>query len=146
MSHILIDSEGWMCEDFTHSMISLNKNELEALRILWERGELKPADIQAHFSWSIENATLRSVLVNLVEKGYITRKLQGKAFYYAACIPKATLLETTMQSLARVFAGGSTRELVAQLVETTDIKPSDLKLISQTAAGASRQKAKKKST
>ena len=126
-------------------MISLNKNELEALRILWERGELKPADIQAHFSWAIENATLRSVLVNLVEKGYITRKLQGKAFYYAACVPKATLLETTMQALARVFAGGSTRELIAQLVETSDIKPADLKLISQTAAGVSR-KAKRKST
>ena len=135
-----------MCEHFTHSMISLNRNELEALRILWERGELKPADIQAHFSWAIENATLRSVLVNLVEKGYITRKLQGKAFYYAACIPKATLLETTVQALARVFAGGSTRELVAQLVETTDIKPADLKLISQTASGVSRQKAKRKST
>jgi predicted transcriptional regulator len=126
-------------------MISLNKNELEALRILWERDESKPTDIQAHFSWSIENATLRSVLINLVEKGYVTRKLQGKAFYYSARIPKATLLETTVQGLARVFAGGSTRELVAQLVETSDIKPADLKLISQTAAGVSR-KAKRKST
>jgi len=127
-------------------MISLNQNELEALRILWERGELKPADIQARFSWSIENATLRSVLVNLVEKGYITRKLQGKAFYYAAGIPKATLLQTAMRALARVFAGGSTRELIAQLVETSDIKPGDLKLIQQTAAGISRPKARKKST
>jgi len=142
----MIDNECWMCEHFTHPVISLNKNELEALRILWEKGELKPADIQARFSWSIENATLRSVLVNLVEKGYVTRKLQGKAFYYAACVPKATLLETTMQALARVFAGGSTRELVAQLVETSDIKPSDLKLISQTATGVSRQKGKRKST
>ena len=127
-------------------MISLNKNELEVLRILWERGELKPADIQAHFSWVIENATLRSVLVNLVEKGYIVRELQGKAFYYAACIPKSTLLQTTMQALARVFAGGSTRDLVAQLVETSDIKPADLKVINQTASGLSRQKTKKKPT
>src|SRR5258708_37650009 len=110
VSHIMIDSKVHLCEHFTHSMISLNKNELEALRVLWERGELKPADIQARFSWSIENATLRSVLVNLVEKGYITRKLQGKAFYYAACIPKASLLQTTMQALAQVYAGGCTRE------------------------------------
>src|SRR5260221_2394753 len=127
--HIMIDSKVHLCEHFTHSMISLNKNELEALRVLWERGELKPADIQARFSWSIENATLRSVLVNLVEKGHITRKLQGKAFYYAARIPKATLLQTMMHTLARVFAGGSHKELVAQLVETADIKPADVKLI-----------------
>ena len=63
-------------------MISLHQNELEALRILWEGGELKPAEIQAKFSWPIDNGTLRSALENLVEKKHITRKQQGKAFYY----------------------------------------------------------------
>jgi predicted transcriptional regulator len=125
-------------------MISLNQNELEALRILWERGELKPAGIQTHFSWPIENATLRSVLVNLVGKRHIIRRLQGKAFFYAARVPKATLLQTAMQTLARVFAGGSHQELVVQLMETSDIKPADLKLIRQTAAGLSSKKTKKK--
>ena len=126
-------------------MISLNQNELEALRILWGRGELKPAEIQAHFSWPIENATLRSVLVNLVGKQHVTRRLQGKAFFYAARVPKATLLQTMMQTLARVFAGGSHQELVVQLMETSDIKPADLKLIRQTAAGLASKKAKRKS-
>jgi len=125
-------------------MIELNQNELEALRILWERGELKPAEIQAHFSWPIENATLRSVLVNLVRKKHITRKLQGKAFFYSARVPKSTLLHTVMQTLARVFAGGSHHELVTQLVETADLKAADLKIISQTAAGMPPKKGKSK--
>lgn len=115
--------------------ISLNSNELEALRILWENGALKPAQIQSRFSWPIENATLRSVLVNLVEKGHINRRLQGKAFYYEARVAKASLLQTMMRNMARIFAGGSSQELVAQLVETGDIKPADLKLLRQTAAG-----------
>jgi predicted transcriptional regulator len=127
------------------AMISLNPNELEALRILWENGGLKPAEIQAHFSWPIENATLRSVLVNLVEKQHVSRKLEGKAFYYAARIPKATLLQNLMEHLARVFAGGSPRELVAQLVETADIKPADLKLLRETAQATTAQKGKRKS-
>lgn len=126
-------------------MTSLNQKELEALRILWEQGELKPAEIQAHFSWPIENATLRSVLVNLVENKHITRRLQGKAFFYAALVPKATLLQTMMHTLARVFAGGSHRELVVQLMETSDIKPADLRLIRKTAAGLSSKKTKRKS-
>jgi len=123
-------------------MISLNQNELEALRILWEEGALKPADIQARFSWPIENATLRSVLVNLVEKKHATRKLQGKAYLYAARIPKATLLQTLMRHLAHVFAGGSPRELVAQLVETADIRPADLALLREAAAETSTTKRK----
>jgi predicted transcriptional regulator len=126
-------------------MISLNENELEVLRILWEQGELKPAEIQARFSWSIENATLRSVLVNLVEKKHVVRRMQGKAFFYAARIPKANLLESLVQNLARVFAGGSPKELVAQLVETADIEPADLQLLREAAAGStakSRRKSK----
>ncbi len=126
-------------------MISLNQNELEALRILWERGKLKPAEIQSHFSWPIENATLRSVLVNLVEKKHVARKLQGKAFFYAVRVPKATLLQNLMQHLARVFAGGSNQELVAQLVETADINPADLMILRQTAAGTTPPKNKRKS-
>ena len=125
-------------------MINLNQNELETLRILWEQGELKPAEIQSHFSWPIENATLRSVLVNLVEKGHIARNLQGKAFHYTARVPRATLLQKMMQTVARVFAGGSHQELVAQLVETGDIKPDDLKSIRRTAVGGSSPKTKRK--
>ena len=130
-----------MCVNISHMRtISLNQNELEALRILWEGGDLKPAEVQSRFSWPIENATLRSVLVNLVEKGHITRKLQGKAFLYGACVKKKTLLQNMIQTMARVFAGGSSQELVAQLVETGDIKPEDLDLIRHTAS----QKGKRK--
>ena len=125
-------------------MISLNENELEVLRILWEKGELKPAEIQAHFSWSIENATLRSILVNLVEKKHVARRLQGKAFFYAARVPKASLLQNLTQRLARVFAGGSHKALVAQLVETADIQPADLQLLRQAAAESSASKSKRK--
>ena len=124
---------------------SLNRNELETLRILWEKGDLKPADIQAGFSWPIENATLRSVLVNLVRKKYVTRKLQGKAFYYAAQVPRTTLLQNFLNHLAEVFTGGSHRELVAQLVETGDIQPSDLAVIRQAAEGSASTKSKRKS-
>lgn len=124
-------------------MISLNDNELEALRILWELGPLKPADIQANFAWPIENATLRSVLVKLVKKKHITRTLQGKAFFYAARVPKATLFQTAAQTLARIFAGGSHKQLVAQLLETSDITPPDLELLRK-AASAPEKKPKRK--
>jgi BlaI family transcriptional regulator, penicillinase repressor len=120
---------------FSHvDLTSLNRNELEALRILWERGPLKPAEIQTHFSWPIENATLRSVLVNLVDKNHVTRRLRGKAFHYAARVSKATSLKTTMRTLANVLAGGSHRELVVQLIETADINPADLDAIREAAA------------
>jgi len=125
---------------------TLSPNELEVLRILWEGKGRKPAEIQEEFSWPIENATLRSTLVNLVEKGHVTRSLQGKAFFYSARVQKATLLQATMQTLARVFSGGSTQELVAQLVETGEIAPADLEIIRQAAAGRQPKTRKKSSS
>lgn len=122
----------------------LSKNELEVLRILWERKELKPAEIQEAFSWPIENATLRSILVNLVNEGHVTRSLHGKAYRYAARVPKATLLQATSRALARVFSGGSTKELLMQLVETEDIKPSDLEFIRAAASARTTKSGKKK--
>jgi BlaI family transcriptional regulator, penicillinase repressor len=127
------------------SPILLNQNELEALRVLWEHGELKPAEIEGRFSWTIENATLRSVLVNLVEKKQVRRRRQGKAYYYSAVAPKATTLQGMVETLKRVFAAGSSRALVTQLVETGDIKPSDLNAIRE-AAGKSRANKSKRST
>ena len=125
-------------------MDSLNRNELEALRILWDETSLKPAEIQSRYTWEIDNGTLRSVLANLVEKGHVTRKLNGKAYLYSARVPKQTLLKNMMTSLARVFAGGSPQQLVAQLVETGDIKPADLKFL--TEAAQSPKKSRKKAS
>lgn len=104
----------------------LNQNELETLRILWDKGESKPADIEGQFSWPIENATLRSVLMNLLRKRQVSRRREGKAYFYAARVPKKTLLQSMMGRLAEVFAGGSHRELVAQLVESGELKREDL--------------------
>jgi predicted transcriptional regulator len=123
--------------------VPLNQNELEALRILWEKGALKPAEIQSHFSWPVENATLRSVLLNLVEKGQATRKQRGKAFFYEARVKKTALLQNMLHSLARVFAAGSKQELIAQLVRTGDIKPEDLEVIRRTIAESTTEEEKR---
>jgi predicted transcriptional regulator len=123
--------------------VPLNQNELEALRILWEKGGLKPAEIQSHFSWPVENATLRSVLLNLVDKGQVTRKLRGKAFFYEARVKKTALLQNMLHSLARVFAAGSKQELIAQLVRTGDIKPEDLEVIRRTIAESTTEEKKR---
>ena len=76
----------------------------------------------------------------------LTRKLRGKAYFYAARVPKAALLQSAIRRLAFVFAGGSRRELVAQLVEAGELSPEDLHLLRQTAAGNAPAKNRRKPT
>ena len=59
-------------------MSRFTQGELEVMRILWEHGELKPAEIHAHFPRKINNPSLRSYLAILLEKGHVVRAPGGK--------------------------------------------------------------------
>lgn len=117
----------------TSHVDDLNRNELEALRILWEKGQLKPGEIQREFGWAIENATLRSVLRVLVDKGLAGREKVGKAFVYQAKASQRGLLSSMVGRLSQVFAGGSAAALVAQLMEIEKLSAADVAELRQVA-------------
>ena len=107
-------------------MDSLNRNELEALRILWDVGELKPPDVEAQFAWDIDNGTLRSVLKVLMNKGLVARRKSGKAYYYKAARSREGVLSRVARQMAHVFANGSTAGLIAELIKSEPLSPGEL--------------------
>ena len=117
----------------------LNPAELEILGILWDRAPLKPAEIAGAFSRPIENATLRSTLVGLVEKGLLKRERVGKAFFYKpARTPRAVRRKLT-ERLASVFASGSRLGLIAQLIQDEKLTPEQLRELEELARNKSTQ-------
>jgi predicted transcriptional regulator len=114
-------------------MSDLNRNELEALRVLWDADELKPAEIEARFGWTIDNGTLRSILRGLVDKGHVSRKKSGKVFLYKARRSRAGVLSKMAKALADAFSGGSTAGLIAQLIEAERLSPSELEELKRVA-------------
>src|ERR1700678_3088177 len=59
-------------------MPPLTPGELKLMRLLWEHGEMKPADLQGRFSEPIKNPALRFYLTTLLEKGHVTRRKAGR--------------------------------------------------------------------
>ena len=108
-------------------MTDFREAELEALRILWEAEEpLKPADIQSGFSWEIDNGTLRSTLAVLVEKGHVTRKKKGKAFFYRPKSSREKMMSQVAGRLARFFTGGSAASFITQLIQTEKLSKEEI--------------------
>lgn len=107
-------------------MAQLNRNELETMRVLWEKGSLKPAEIQDDFAWPIENATLRSVLRVLMDKGLVARRKIGKAYYYRAKASRRSVLRNMAQRMAHVFTGGSAADLIAQLIKSEKLSKKEI--------------------
>ena len=107
-------------------MIKLNENELEVLRLLWQTQPRKPAEIQADFGWDIDNGTLRSVLVAMVDNGLLKRKKDGKAFVYSARVRRETLLRRMVGRIADVFSDGSTGKLLMELASIEKLSSEDI--------------------
>jgi len=116
-------------EEHTTIPLDLNRNQLEALRILWDEAGLKPAEIQERFAWPLNNATLRSVLRVLMRQGYVIRVKRGKAFYYQTVAPRNELLKHTAARMAEVFADGTLGGLVAAIVKQGGLSKDELKLV-----------------
>jgi BlaI family transcriptional regulator, penicillinase repressor len=100
--------------------------ELEVIQVLWEHGSLKPAEIQEKFPRPIKNETLRSALRVLLEKGHVTRRLSGKAYYYEARTPRQGTFKRMSRRLADLFCGGSPAALISQLIQSEKLSPEDI--------------------
>lgn len=109
--------------------------ELEILGILWEEAPLKPAQIAESFSRPIENATLRSTLVGLVEKGFLKREQVGKAYFYKPTRTPRAVRRKLTERLASVFAAGSRMGLIAQLIEDEKLTPEQVRELEKIAKG-----------
>ncbi|WP_165227816.1 BlaI/MecI/CopY family transcriptional regulator [Aquisphaera insulae] len=100
--------------------------ELKVMRLLWEHGEMKPAELQGRFPEPIKNPALRSYLTILVEKGHVTRKKVGKAYVYRAATRPRSALRTMLDELVDAYCGGSARALVMNLIRSEKLSAEEL--------------------
>jgi len=96
---------------------------------------MKPSELQTHFQKPIKNPALRSYLSILVEKGHISRRKKGKAFYYRAVTRRRTAFRNTVRELADAYCDGSARKLLLSLIESEKLSESELLELKRLADG-----------
>ena len=109
--------------------------ELKVMRLLWEHGELKPAELQARFPEPIKNPALRSYLTTLLEKGHVTRRRVGKAFYYKAATRSRSAFRTMLGELVDAYCGGSVQALVMNIIKAERLSEDELLELKRLADG-----------
>ena len=100
--------------------------ELKVMRLLWAHGRLKPSELQGLFPEPIKNPALRSYLTTLLEKGHVTRRLEGKAYYYKAATRSRSGLRTMLGELVDGYCGGSVQSLVMNIIRMEKLSEEDL--------------------
>jgi BlaI family transcriptional regulator, penicillinase repressor len=100
--------------------------ELKVMRLLWEHGELKPAELQKHFPEPIKNPAIRSYLTTLLEKGHVTRRLVGKAYLYKPATRPRSAFRSMLIELVDVYCGGSVEALVMNIIKSERLSEDEL--------------------
>lgn len=107
-------------------MSRFTEGELRVMRLLWEHGELKPGELQERFPEPIKNPALRSYLTTLLEKGHVTRRKVGKAYYYKAATRSRSAYQSMLKELVNAFCGGSVQALVMNIIRSEKLGEDEL--------------------
>jgi predicted transcriptional regulator len=103
------------------------------MRILWEHGELKPSQIQEKYGRPIKNAALRFQLKVLLEKGHVTRRKVGRAYYYKSVTARQGAFKKMARRMAEIYCRGSAAGLIAELVKTEKLTEDEIRQLQQLA-------------
>jgi predicted transcriptional regulator len=83
---------------------------------------------------ALKDSTIRTVLRNLEEKGYVTHKVEGRTFVYRPADSRRNVAVQGAQQLIERFCGGSVEEFLVGLVDNQVLQPKQLQRLADKIA------------
>jgi BlaI family transcriptional regulator, penicillinase repressor len=90
---------------------------------------------------ALKDSTIRTILRNLEEKGYVTHRVEGRTFVYRAVDTPRNVAVQAAQQLIDRFCGGSVEELLVGLVDNQVLEPQQLQRLADKIASRKEKKA-----
>jgi BlaI family penicillinase repressor len=103
--------------------------EHELLTILWTHGEMTAAGVRTYVARKLKDATIRTVLRRLEEKGYVTHSVEAGTFIYRPKESAETAAANAVKGIVDRFCGGSMERVLRALVEAALINPQQLAVL-----------------
>ncbi|HLQ45493.1 MAG TPA: BlaI/MecI/CopY family transcriptional regulator [Planctomycetaceae bacterium] len=105
--------------------------ELEILKVVWQ---IEPANVrQVRDSLAMVRdlayTTVMTVMSIMTDKGYLTRKKDGRSYVYKAVYREQKASRNILQDVIDRVFGGSTTAVMQHLLETSEIDDDELKQI-----------------
>jgi BlaI family transcriptional regulator, penicillinase repressor len=111
---------------------TITDRELTFMNIIWEHGEVTPDDILKELERidsPISSGSIRNILSIMMDKGYIERRQDGKAFLYRAKVKKQEAGQSMLRYLLDKAFDGSESQVVAALFDHGRIPEKELDAI-----------------
>lgn len=99
------------------SLPPLGDMEHELLSILWKQGEMTAFAVRKQVARKLKDATIRTVLRRLEEKGYVTHAVASGTFIYRAKETAESTAASAVHGIVDRFCGGSLERALLSLVD-----------------------------
>jgi BlaI family transcriptional regulator, penicillinase repressor len=98
---------------------NLGEVEQSVMDHIWSQGDSTAESCREALASSrpMKDSTIRTVLRRLEEKGYLTHKVEGRTFIYAASDERQNVAVRAVKNIIDRFCGGSAEELVLGMVD-----------------------------
>ena len=120
---------------------SLTRLELRIMQVIWKHGTSTVAAVQAELDPPLAYTTVQTVLNILERKGKLKRRLEGRAFVYAAKVSEEKAVGQSLRDMIDRMFGGSSEELVMSLLKSRQI---DAKKLARLTERFSKEKGEEK--
>jgi BlaI family transcriptional regulator, penicillinase repressor len=122
---------------------NLGRAEQAVMDYVWGRGPASAEDCRKGLrdTWPMKESTVRTVLLRLEQKGFLTHTVEGRAFIYHATENRTGVAARAVRQIIQRFCGGSAEELVLGMVAHDVLSAGDLARLSKKIAAAKKSRA-----
>ena len=116
------DRRGVLAFRLDHTGLARLFGELEAqvMEAVWELGEATVGDVLARLGEEYHYNTVMTVMGRLVDKGFLTRRREGRAYVYAAVEDRDTFLAQVSRQVAEGLLRDFGHLAIAQFIDAAD--------------------------
>jgi predicted transcriptional regulator len=124
----------------------LSRAQMEIMQIVWDRGEVAVSEVWEILGQRREVArnTVQTLLLRMEEKGWLTHRVIGRTFFYAAVSPRGGVGKDLVRKLLRSLFRGSAEELAVALLENASLSKPEADRIRALIDEAEKRRARRK--
>jgi predicted transcriptional regulator len=108
--------------------VSLSELQIELMRVLWRRGETSTTEVAQELADTrgLKHTTVATLLTRLEKRGVVALRRDGRQLWYRALVDEADVRRSMVADLLGALFAGDAQQLVAHLVQESEIAPGDL--------------------
>lgn len=112
---------------------TLTEQELEIMKIVWERGNVTVRDVYEAIlrRRKVAYTTVMTMMKILEVKGYLKKRVAERAYVYQAARSKSLVIKAMVQDFVNRVFNGSAEPLLVQLVKDQRLSREDLEKITR---------------